>query len=186
MDEARDTLDVISLILELVKEAEELRSYVNDKVENILVRVNDLSAHYIKPRHKRKSTRPTKYIYAQSDEQSEEDIEINDSTINYASDSETQSSGNNEEEACSTQSSHSSSQKQPNTPKRVKTANDVSNDEIRPFPCEYCDKSYGWQMSLQRHIKESHDESMKFECRSCSKIFTRRYLLSKHELTHRC
>lgn len=44
--------------------------------------------------------------------------------------------------------------------------------------CDFCDKVYRYQKTLNRHIL-THFSS--FKCKTCGKSFTRKYNLKKHE-----
>merc|ERR1712243_385068 len=47
-------------------------------------------------------------------------------------------------------------------------------------PCCFCSNSYKNQSSLNRHMNDSHGNSIRFHCLYCSKVYDRKYQLKNH------
>ncbi|XP_068231411.1 oocyte zinc finger protein XlCOF6-like isoform X1 [Palaemon carinicauda] len=50
--------------------------------------------------------------------------------------------------------------------------------------CLFCDKSYKWKKSLDKHLVKFHPHSTPFSCELCGKEFKNNYSLSDHKNSH--
>ncbi|XP_064099932.1 oocyte zinc finger protein XlCOF6-like isoform X1 [Macrobrachium nipponense] len=50
--------------------------------------------------------------------------------------------------------------------------------------CLFCDKSYKWKKSLDKHLVKFHPHSTPFNCELCGKEFRNNYSLSDHKNSH--
>ncbi|CEF77227.1 unnamed protein product [Fusarium graminearum] len=56
-------------------------------------------------------------------------------------------------------------------------------DELMPFQCHFCPKTFGRQEHLARHVR-AHTREKPYGCRQCNKSFTRQDVLQRHQATH--
>ncbi|XP_014224890.1 zinc finger protein 578-like [Trichogramma pretiosum] len=55
-----------------------------------------------------------------------------------------------------------------------------TNKRIKPYKCEICNKSFGYQQSLKYHINAIHIRRKAFECDTCHKSFRGKAYLKAH------
>ena len=58
-----------------------------------------------------------------------------------------------------------------------------TNDNVRPFACETCDKTFLQKCNLNMHMR-IHSGEKPFVCETCGKTFLRKYNLAVHMRTH--
>ncbi|XP_071522995.1 uncharacterized protein [Panulirus ornatus] len=69
------------------------------------------------------------------------------------------------------------------TPHGLEVHSRRSHNGKRPFACEYCNKTFGHEISLTQH-RAVHNAEKVFECKQCGKCFKRSSTLSTHLLIH--
>ncbi|CAL4151220.1 unnamed protein product, partial [Meganyctiphanes norvegica] len=69
------------------------------------------------------------------------------------------------------------------TPHGLEVHSRRSHNGKRPFACEYCNKTFGHEISLTQH-RSVHNAEKVFECKQCGKCFKRSSTLSTHLLIH--
>ena len=61
------------------------------------------------------------------------------------------------------------------------TDNMVSHSDKKPYPCEFCPKSFKIKRHLKYHCAYHHSAlKIEFKCKTCSKVFTQSGSLYKH------
>ena len=55
----------------------------------------------------------------------------------------------------------------------------------KPFPCQFCGKSFGRKGNLLEHCRGVHLDEKPFKCHTCGQGFRRKKMLSQHHLSCR-
>lgn len=58
------------------------------------------------------------------------------------------------------------------------------SDNLKPFPCTFCDRRFSMQHLLQKHEKKMHISKREIKCHLCHKTFKRNENLTRHMLSH--
>ena len=59
----------------------------------------------------------------------------------------------------------------------------IIHDRLKPFQCQFCDKTFVQSGGLDRHVKNSHEGIKAFSCQVCKKCFTGKQQLNIHRKT---
>ena len=51
---------------------------------------------------------------------------------------------------------------------------------VKPFSCQYCDKSFPNKCKMKRHVDCVHLKIKPFSCQYCEKLFSQKYNMIKH------
>ena len=71
----------------------------------------------------------------------------------------------------------------PHTAENIKSKK--IHHEVGSFKCDDCEKTFGSNFNLQRHIKKLHMKERSFKCTLCNISFNRSYNLERHLEAHK-
>ena len=54
------------------------------------------------------------------------------------------------------------------------------HEQLRPFKCDLCGKSFSTKQSLKFHVEAVHDRKRNYACDECSIRFNCKHLLLRH------
>lgn len=58
------------------------------------------------------------------------------------------------------------------------------HNDVRPYLCTYCGRSFFTTSAISLHIKTTHSTEKPFQCEVCDRTFAIRSILKMHLLTH--